>query len=183
MWVVFDKIFLGLSTNQSPNLLNSDVTQDPRQQYYIGFKDSNNADNLPESLKRWMNSAQMTKSEVNLTILENYDYEIVEKQNPANGHKCTIFRWTYKDCRKEMETTWNMLDHARMHKGIKPFVCQYWHKRFTQKGNMRKHAKLHLTPHVDARRKYKCRFWGGGFTEKYNLMVRKSSNSLLFLKS
>lgn len=37
---------------------------------------------------------------------------------------------------------------------------------------MRKHAKLHLTPHVDARRKFKCEFCGGGFTEKYNLMVR-----------
>lgn len=72
-----------------------------------------------------------------------------------------------------METTWNMLDHARMHKGVKPYSCPYCGKRFTQKGNMRKHAKLHLTPHVDARRKYTCEFCGGKFTEKYNLMVRK----------
>lgn len=71
-----------------------------------------------------------------------------------------------------METTWNMLDHARMHKGIKPYKCPYCEKTFTQKGNMRKHAKLHLTPHVDARRKYKCKYCQGGFTEKYNLMVR-----------
>lgn len=76
-----------------------------------------------------------------------------------------------------METTWNMLDHARMHKGVKPYKCPHCSKTFTQKGNMRKHSKLHLTPHVDARRKYRCSICNGGFTEKYNLMV----GSLLIL--
>jgi uncharacterized Zn-finger protein len=126
---------------------------------------------LPQNNQQLTKNKQLSKSEINLLILQNYEYEAVEKKNPITGHPYTVFRCIYKNCLKEMETTWNMLDHARMHKGVKPYACPYCSKRFTQKGNMRKHAKLHLTPHVDARRKYKCEHCGGGFTEKYNLMV------------
>ena len=126
------------------------------------------------SLMTQNESRQLSKSEVNLIFLKNYEYEAVEKNNASTGHSYTVFRCTFNNCNKQMKTTWNMLDHARMHKGVKPYSCMYCSKTFTQKGNMRKHAKLHQTPHVDARRKFKCEFCGGGFTEKYNLMVRVS---------
>ena len=114
----------------------------------------------------------MSKSEQNLKILEDYDYETVQRYNSITDTVTTVYKCTFHGCGKEMETTWNMLDHARMHKGVKPFKWNYCDKRFTQKGNMRKHSRLHLTPNVESRRKYSCKFCSSKFTETYNLMVR-----------
>ena len=93
--------------------------------------------------------------------------------NEETGNWNTVYKWKYKDCNKIMERTWNMIDHARMHQGIKPYKCDKWGRWFTQKGNMRKHTKLHLTNNVDQRRKYPWEFCGKLYTEKYNLMVSK----------
>lgn len=119
----------------------------------------------------------VSKSDQNLEILKAYDYEIVYKYMPETNEHKMVFKCTYHNCNKLLETSWNMLDHARMHKGIKPYKCAYCSKTFTQKGNMRKHAKLHMTATVQERRKFQCRLCPSKFTEGYNLLVRmKSSN-------
>ena len=163
--------FLPLSTKSPANLINSTFIK------------------IISSYKNWLffeipmtlfltlfnnfriSNSKITKSEENLKLLKAYDYEEINRYNTITGTSATIYRCTFENCGKEMETTWNMLDHARMHKGIKPYSCKFCGKRFTQKGNMRKHSRLHLTPSVESRRKYQCKYCHSKFTETYNLIV------------
>ena len=39
---------------------------------------------------------QLSKSEMNLAILDEYDWESIDKKNPMTGHSYTIFRCTFK---------------------------------------------------------------------------------------
>lgn len=64
----------------------------------------------------------MVKSELNLDLLKDFDYEIVMKKNESTGNWNTVYKCKFQDCNKIMERTWNMIDHARMHKGIKPYI-------------------------------------------------------------
>eukprot|EP00345_Euplotes_harpa_P010071 CAMPEP_0168335168 /NCGR_PEP_ID=MMETSP0213-20121227/10739_1 /TAXON_ID=151035 /ORGANISM="Euplotes harpa, Strain FSP1.4" /LENGTH=74 /DNA_ID=CAMNT_0008340025 /DNA_START=468 /DNA_END=692 /DNA_ORIENTATION=- len=61
--------------------------------------------------------------EASLGILKDFEYEIVMRKNEATGNWNTVYRCKYKNCDKIMERTWNMIDHARMHQGIKPYKC------------------------------------------------------------
>lgn len=78
----------------------------------------------------------------------------------------------YNNCNKEFTKSWNFLDHARMHEGLKPFICDICGKSFTQSGNMKKHRKQHAVNDIDKRKVYKWSFCNKGYTEKFNLKVR-----------
>lgn len=56
--------------------------------------------------------------------------------------KRVIVCW-YENCSMEFKKTWNYIDHAYKHLNIKPFVCEYWDKSFTQKGNFKRHITIH----------------------------------------
>lgn len=93
-----------------------------------------------------------------------YDFE-------AHRHIIT-YVWDYEGCGKEFNKTWNLLDHVRMHEGIKPYTCEICNKEFTQKGNLRKHMIIqHSTKSLSQRKKYKCNICGKRYTERYNLVV------------
>mmetsp|Transcript_25731 Transcript_25731/g.22834 ORF Transcript_25731/g.22834 Transcript_25731/m.22834 type:complete len:85 (+) Transcript_25731:151-405(+) len=64
--------------------------------------------------------------------------------------------------------TWNLLDHIRMHYGIKPYQCNFCSRSFTQKGNMRKHLIQHYQPELVKRKRFKCEYCRSSFTERYN---------------
>ena len=49
----------------------------------------------------------------------------------------------YENCAMEFKKTWNYIDHAYKHLNIKPFVCEFWNKSFTQKGNFKRHITIH----------------------------------------
>ena len=89
----------------------------------------------------------------------------------ADGTITVIYVCKFEECNKKFTRTWNFLDHARTHKGIKPYKCQWCVKRFTQKGNLKKHLKQHLEPTLEERKKYKCRYCSSRYTEKYNYNV------------
>jgi hypothetical protein len=87
------------------------------------------------------------------------------------GSKQTIYCCRFEDCTKEFTRTNNILDHLRMHAGIKPFNWSHCLKSFTQKCNLNKHLKTHLVPEMKNRKRYKCNYCDACYTERYNYKV------------
>ena len=101
-----------------------------------------------------------------------YRYEKIKNWD-EHQNKCRIsYVCKYEGCNKDFNKTWNLLDHVRMHEGIKPFVCDIWAKSFTQKGNLKKHNIVqHSSDSLEQRKKYKWDHWDKSYTERYNLIV------------
>ena len=78
-----------------------------------------------------------------LEILEGYQHEFSYVSSRGPKRKKRIIHCKYKGCNKQFIKAWNFLDHARMHLGEKPFVCEICDSHFTQKGNLKKHLKKH----------------------------------------
>lgn len=55
--------------------------------------------------------------------------------------------------------------------GIKPNMCKYCGKGFTQKSNLTKHLKVHIKPELTERKRYSCPNCTSSYTERYNLRV------------
>lgn len=139
----------------------------------------------PSTPQMAYNELKISKNDINIELLREYDYETREELNPEDNQTITIFICKFDGCNKEFKRTWNMLDHARTHKGVKPFACQYWPRRFIQKGNLKKHLKQHFQPTLYERKKFLCRIWNCRYTEKYNFkvgFVTQSITSYNFLK-
>lgn len=129
-----------------------------------------------------------TKNDINLSLLKDFEYS-TRSQTTAYGRKQTVYICKHDDCNKEFLRTCNLLDHVRMHSGIKPHVCNFCDKTFTQKSNLRKHLKVHLAPELDQRKRYSCEYCDSKYTERYNFKVRSllvfdlNSNSTLIMRS
>ena len=54
--------------------------------------------------------------------------------------------YTCDECGKSFNWRSHLDSHKRMHSGIKPFVCAFCKKGFTQKGHMKRHI---FTTHLD----------------------------------
>jgi uncharacterized Zn-finger protein len=119
-----------------------------------------------------------SKTEMNLEYLKDYPYSTEEGTDEQNK-PLTVYKCGFEGCTKEFNRTWSILDHVRAHRGVKPFVCEFCNKGFTQKGNMRKHLKQHLAPTLDQRKRYVCKICNRRYTEKYNFKVSHSSLLLL----
>lgn len=120
---------------------------------------------------------KISKNEINLQLLKEFDYETIQVPSADGAESSTIYKCTFEGWNKEFTRTWNMLDHARTHKGVKPYKCQWCPRQFTQKGNLQKHLKQHFEPTLNLRKKFKCLFCSSRYTEKYNYNV-----SLQFLQ-
>ena len=83
------------------------------------------------------------KEEMYLRLLTGYKYETVTYYDVAKEKEITEYKCGYEECGKLLQKPWNLLDHVRMHEGVKPYICQWWGKGFTQKGNLKKHARQH----------------------------------------
>lgn len=111
------------------------------------------------------------KDEVYFKLLEQYKYDTVTYYDEKKERQTVEYKCGYPGCGKILQKPWNLLDHVRMHEGVKPFTCQWCGKGFTQKGNLKKHCRQHVHPNVNDRKRYSCRFCGKGYTERYNLKV------------
>jgi uncharacterized Zn-finger protein len=96
-----------------------------------------------------------------------YDITIAERFNQIK----IFYHCLHFDCFKNFDKPQNFLVHLRMHMSIKEYNCSYCSKKFTQKGNMRKHLKKHEIPGLHRRKTIKCDFCISYFTEKYNCQV------------
>lgn len=104
-------------------------------------------------------------------LLENYSYEKITTYDTNKEKEIWIFKCKHDDCDKIVNTPWSLLDHIRMHEGVKPHQCDWWGKTFTQRGNLKKHVRQHINPDVNDRKRFRCRFCEKGYTERYNLKV------------
>lgn len=86
-------------------------------------------------------------------ILKGFKFEYKPCKNAIRNKRIIVCK--YDNCNKEFTKSWNFLDHARMHEGLKPFVCDICGKSFTQSGNMKKHRKQHAVDDIDKRKIYK----------------------------
>lgn len=68
---------------------------------------------------------KLSKNEYNLEMLKEFPYETRDIKNLQDGTISTIYKCGHPGCDKEFGRTWNMLDHARTHKGVKPFQCKW----------------------------------------------------------
>lgn len=126
---------------------------------------------------------KISKNEINLQLLKEFDYETIQVPNTDGNEPETIYKCTFEGWSKEFTRTWNMLDHARTHKGVKPFKCQWCPRQFTQKGNLQKHLKQHFEPTLNMRKKFKWLFCSSRYTEKYNYNVSIFFNKLVSISS
>ncbi|CAI2370245.1 unnamed protein product [Moneuplotes crassus] len=79
-----------------------------------------------------------------LNKLKCYEYEVQQDEPNSTSIKGCKFVCKFKgSCNKKFDRPWNLLDHCRMHKGVKPFGCYICGKKFTQKGNRNKHMNRH----------------------------------------
>lgn len=74
---------------------------------------------------------------------KKFTHQISYQQTNIPKRRKRIIHCKYKDCTATFNKTWNFVDHARMHLGIRPYKCHIWGKRFTQSGNMKKHLATH----------------------------------------
>lgn len=118
-----------------------------------------------------------SKADINMQLLKDFQYAIEHKIS-SKGRSNTVYVCKHEGCNKEFMRTWNLLDHVRMHEGIKPNICPYCYKGFTQRSNLRKHLKIHVNPELEHRKRYTCDDCGAKYTERYNYKVRQLKNNL-----
>ncbi|CAI2383152.1 unnamed protein product [Moneuplotes crassus] len=109
-------------------------------------------------------------SDIKQTSVKDFEHITYDKED-SKGTVVTIFVCKFQDCEKTFTRSWNFLDHARTHLGIKPYSCPHCPRSFTQKGNLKKHMKQHSEPTLENRKKFVCTHCSSRYTEKYNLKV------------
>ena len=88
--------------------------------------------------------SDLNKNTIYLKLLQNYEYEYTTEVNASTGNFQAIYWCRFHGCDRKFTRAWNLLHHARIHRGEKPYLCQMWTKQFAQKGNLKKHISVHL---------------------------------------
>jgi len=95
-------------------------------------------------------SSKKARSDVRLKTQEkrlkdhNLNYESRESYNSKTKRISRVLVCLHDGCEKEFKKTRNLIIHSRVHTKIRPHVCKYCTKGFTQQCNLKKHIELHL---------------------------------------
>lgn len=115
-----------------------------------------------QDILQWDNSKK-NASECDLYIKE------VRFRSKTTRRKRVIYKCTYPGCSKKCQKRWNLIDHIKVHLNITPYQCEICDTKFVQKGNLKKHSRMHNVPDLNERKKYKWTICGKAYTERYNL--------------
>ncbi|CAI2385030.1 unnamed protein product [Moneuplotes crassus] len=118
----------------------------------------------------------ISKAQIYENLLKPFKYEQKIVTTPVTNRETTLYICKYGHCRKAYTKVWNMIDHVRMHEGIKPYKCEHCQKAFTQKGNLKKHMRQHEFETVDDRRRFECEICHKKYTQKYNLKAHMDAH-------
>ena len=108
----------------------------------------------------------MTKDQMYDEMLKPYRCSKHVEVDTKTGKEKVSYRCDYDGCSKVFTKTWNLLDHVRMHEGIRPYKCAHCPKSFTQKGNLKKHQIQHTISTLKERKRFICHICNKGYTEK-----------------
>ena len=114
----------------------------------------------------------LSKEEIYEMLLKPFRHQKVKVWSSSLQRFIISYDCKYSGCEKKFTKIWNLLDHVRMHEGIKPYECKLCNKTFTQKGNLKKHNIVqHSDISLSDRKKFECSFCSCKYTERYNLTV------------
>jgi hypothetical protein len=65
----------------------------------------------------------MGKNKMYKELLQPYKHKIFNYFDPVTSCTKQVYQCGYGDCNKKFNKTWNLVDHLRMHEGIKPYRC------------------------------------------------------------
>mmetsp|Transcript_33325 Transcript_33325/g.32773 ORF Transcript_33325/g.32773 Transcript_33325/m.32773 type:complete len:89 (+) Transcript_33325:253-519(+) len=65
------------------------------------------------------------KEELYLKLLADFKYNTITKYDEVKEKEVLEYQCGYEGCRKVLQKPWNLLDHLRMHEGVKPFECNW----------------------------------------------------------
>jgi len=105
--------------------------------------DYDNSESVEKMSKKAKSDVRLKTQEKRLKE-QNLKYESKETYNPKTKRTSRVLVCLHDGCGKEFKKTRNLIIHSRVHTKIRPHVCQYCNKGFTQQCNLKKHIELHL---------------------------------------
>ncbi|CAI2362153.1 unnamed protein product [Moneuplotes crassus] len=107
---------------------------------FCDFSDSSEDREIPSN----MNFLDYRSRPSDSQKIQRYKHSVkyVATKGPARSQ-----RWIHckhATCSKKFRKSWNFIQHAKIHLGIKPYQCSRCSKRFTQKANLSKHLRREI---------------------------------------
>jgi uncharacterized Zn-finger protein len=97
-----------------------------------------------ESKEKKKHSDMRLKTQEKRLKDHNLRYESRENYNAKTKRTSRVLVCLHEGCGKEFKKTRNLIIHSRVHTKIRPHICQYCNKGFTQQCNLKKHVELHM---------------------------------------
>ena len=72
-------------------------------------------------------------------------FDIIEAWNPETNRMNSHYKCLFRGCNNYFKKVSNFRNHFKKHTGVKPFVCTFCSRSFSQKGNLHRHEEcMHL---------------------------------------
>lgn len=116
----------------------------PRKSSYLsGFENFGNYSENDSKSSKKQSDLRIKNQEKRLKD-NNLHYESREHYNAKTKRTSRVLVCLHDGCGKEFKKTRNLIIHSRVHTKIRPHICQFCNKGFTQQCNLKKHVELHL---------------------------------------
>ena len=147
-----ESINIYCNCNQKEEVIGQDPNQEDQPTNYQNYETYKQLKSIAK-----LSNPDVSKEQIYEQLLRPFRHDKIKLWDSTQRRYRVSYVCRYEGCGKDFTKTWNLLDHVRMHEGIKPFACNICGKMFTQKGNLKKH---HIVQHSDEslgeRKKFRC---------------------------